>query len=666
MAVAKRKISAEDLFRLRIPSDADLSPDGAQVVFALKTMDAKKNCYDSHLYQVSTRGHRLRQLTRGEGLDIGPRWSPDGRHIAFISTREDKIPQVWVLPTDGGEARPLTKLRGGLINDLHWSPDSRHILFGHRIQPKEDPEKKKLKPAYKHITRILHKLDGDGYFPTERWHIWKVSVPGGRAQQLTRGENDDGGAAWSPDGRRIAFVSNRIPEADYHAINSDIFVMNASGKRLRQVTKRFGPAGAPAWSADGKSLYYMGHFGKDGEWLRYPFHIYAIPAGGGRSRDLTPKLDQWPFNMVISDTARSMVGGFILPFRTAQSEERLAFAVNEHGACRLYSIPAGGGRPRIEFGGAVNVLDVSVTPGGARAATVAAQAMDCGDIYAFDLDGSDERRQLTHLNRATFGSLRLTEPEEMIFGSARNKNVPVHGWVLKPPGFRKDRRYPLVLNVHGGPMAQYGYTFFHEMHLLAAQGYVVVFVNPRGSSGYGLRFMNCIENRWGKLDYDDLMGVVDQMVRKRYVDRSRLGVLGGSYGGFMTTWIVGHTNRFKAAVTQRQLGNYMIQVAASDFGYYRIYGRGSAPWQTPMKYLKDSPNYYVDRMQTPLLIIHSENDLRCPISQADELFTFLKWQRKTVELIRFENEFHGLSRGGKPQNRRERLKRILDWFERYL
>jgi dipeptidyl aminopeptidase/acylaminoacyl peptidase len=215
-------------------------------------------------------------------------------------------------------------------------------------------------------------------------------------------------------------------------------------------------------------------------------------------------------------------------------------------------------------------------------------------------------------------------------------------------------------------MAQYGYTFFHEMHLLAAQGYVVVFTNPRGSSGYGLKFMNCIEGDWGNLDYKDLMAVTDTVERLPFVDRRRLGVTGGSYGGFMTTWMVGHTNRFRAAVTQRQAGNFLGFFGASDFGYYDYFSFKTYPWEDPAKYLRMSPNFYAHHCKTPLLIIHSENDLRCPISQAEELFAFLKVMGKTVELVRFEGESHGLSRGGKPQNRLERLNRIVDWFQRYL
>ena len=664
----RRKLRAADLGRLKLPTGVTLSPDGTQIVYALKGMDAERNRYWANLHLVPVRTGRSRQLTRGPAIDGNPAWSPNGRRLAFTSKRTGKLPQVWILPLDGGEPWQLTRLKGGPIRNLQWSPDGRALLFEHRSEPHVDPEKRKLGATYKHITRVRHKLDGDGWFPPERWHIYKVTVPGGRITQLTQGENDESGAIWSPNGRKIAFISNRIAEADYHPENGDLYTISPSGRALRQVTKRFGPVAQPAWSLDGKRLYYVGHFGGDGEMLRYPLHIYAIAAGGGTPTDLTPKLDQWPANYLATDTASPGLGyGRLMPYRCPErGKERLAYFLNEHGACRLYSIPGRGGAPRVELGGAVDLLYADVRAETGEAALAGAQIMDCGEIYTLMLDGGDAPQQRTHINRTVLHGLNLTEPEEMIFGTARNKNVPVHGWVIKPPGFRAGKRYPLILYIHGGPMAQYGYVFVHELHYLAAQGYVVAYTNPRGSSGYGLRFMNCILNRWGTDDYDDLMAVVDTMARKPYVDGKRLGVAGGSYGGFMTTWMVGHTNRFKAAVTQRQASNMLIQVGSSDFGFYRTYLRGSTPLETPMKHLKDSPNYYADKIRTPLLIVHSENDLRCPIGQSEELFTFLKLHRREVEMIRFEGESHGLSRGGKPQNRLERLRRISGWFKRYL
>ncbi|MBU1699276.1 MAG: S9 family peptidase [Candidatus Eisenbacteria bacterium] len=657
----QRLIQAEDLFRIALPGSPSLSPDGSQIAFAVKKTDAKKNRYLSHIYSISTKGGRPRQMTTGEQIDGSPAWSPNGRWIAFISNREDKS-QIWLLPADGGEARPLTNLAGGPVRDLAWSPDSRKILFGHRIQPKEDPEKKKLKATYKHITRLTHKLDGDGYWPAERWHLWTIGVAGGKARQITFGEDDDSSASWSPDSRRIAFISNRLEDADWHYENSDLYLANADGKRLRKLTTRFGSCEIPTWSNDGKTIYYLGNYAKDGEWNAHPMQVFQISASGGREKNLTPKLDYWTLNMMVTDTASASAGAILLPY-TDDGEERLLIYSSERGGTRLYSLSTKTGKLRREFVEDANVIGVSVHRDGNQAAVAMARMMDAGDIYTLPLNGSGAARRLTHVNKAVFNSCRLTEPEEILFHNGQTK---IQGWVLKPPGFKPERKYPMLLEVHGGPMCQYGYTFFHEMHLLAAKGYVVTFCNPRGSDGYGTKFRSCIDGKWGTVDYDDCMAVVNSMTRKRYVDSKRLGILGGSYGGFMTTWVVGHTNKFKAAVTQRSAGNMYTMYCSSDFGYSRKYKYKAYPWENPMRYLKDSPNFYAGKMKTPLLIIHSENDLRCPLINAQELFTSLKLQKKTVELVQFEGEFHGLSRGGKPMNRLERLNRIVAWFQRYL
>lgn len=659
----KRRLQAKDLFRLALPQSPTLSPDGKSVAFALKRTEAKANRYTSNIHVVPTRGGRIRQLTRGHRMNTAPAWSPNGRWIAFVSNRHDKS-QVWLLPTEGGEAKQLTDLEGGPIRELIWSPDSRALLFGHRIQEKKDPKKRKKEATYKHITRLRYKLDGDGYYPEKQWwHLWTVSVPGGRTRQVTFGEEDDWSGRWSPNGKWIAFISNRLPDADRHPDNADVYVARATGGKPRKVTRHFGMAGVPAWSLDGRSIYYLGNYSKDGDWNKHPVHVYRVPARGGRVKDLTPELELWPLNGVVTDTAmgEDLEGGTLQTYGE-DGEERLALYLNERGGCRLYSLSARGGPLRPEFTEDVNIVGVSVQPGG-EAALVAARMMDVGDVYALRLDGSQKVKRLTQTNRAFFAGLKLTEPEEVVFRNARTR---IQGWILRPPGFRKGRRYPTLLEVHGGPMCAYGYTFFHELHLLAAQGYVVAFSNPRGSDGFGTRFRCCIDLRWGTIDYADCMAVVDAMVRKPYVDRKRLGLLGGSYGGFMTTWAISHTNRFKAAVTQRQWGNYYSGFGVSDFGFHLSYQFKGYPWERPLEYLKRSPNYYAGSIRTPLLIIHSEEDHRCPLGMAQELFSSLKMQKKTVELVQFEGEPHGLSRGGKPRNRLERLNRIVAWFESYL
>ncbi len=661
----KSNISAEDLFKLNLISAPTLSPNGQEVAYVVQKTDAKNNRYLTHIHCMDTRGRNARPLTQGTHQDGQPTWSPNGKWIAFVSKRdENKIPQIWILPAKGGEPYPLTDLKGGPITQLRWSPDSRTILFIHRIEPFEEEKEKKKKATYKHFTRLWYKLDGDGYLPQERRHVWTVAVPSGKTRQLTFGPFDDGGAVWHPSEKKIAFVSNRLPEPDYHKDRSDLYVISSKSNRPRP--KRLTPEGSsvqsPTWSLDGKTIYYIGNTGPSGQGNKHPTHLFALNAASGNLTDLTPKMDFWLTNSNATDTASANFSSSLFPYREGR-EERVAYLVSRFGACQVCSIAAKGGPEREEFTGKINVVGLAVNPQSNRAVAVSATLSDTGDLYTFHLNGAGTSKRLTHINQRFFGARYVTEPEEIWF---RNGSTRIQGWIIKPPGFQKNRKYPLVLEVHGGPMTQYGYTFFHEMNLLAAQGYVVVCSNPRGSDGYGTRFRSCIDKRWGTLDYEDVMSVVNTMTRKPYIDSKRLGVLGGSYGGFMTTWIVGHTKRFKAAVTMRQFGNHYAFFGTSDIGFVPHFLFEDLPWRMPQRYLKASPNFYVGRIETPLLIIHSEQDYRCPLSQSEELYTALKMRKKTVEMIQFEGESHGLSRGGKPQNRLERLNRIVNWFKRYL
>ena len=663
MTQKKRKITAEDLFKLRVPQSVNISPDGRNICYSARKIREKKNRYCSHIFTLNTEGGKPRALTRGNSLDTHPVWSPDGKRIAFVSDRRKSVPDVWVIAADGGKPIRLTDLKGGDITGLSWAPDGKALLFLHLSTPRQDKKKAKFKPAYKHVTRLYHKQDGIGWYRDERQRLCTVSCPGGRVRKLTDGENDVSCAVWSPDGTRIAFLLNDLPEPDrdLEHFHSDIFVIDIYGKQRRRVTRKRGYRTALDWSEDGKTIFFLGNHMRPGEWIRHTVPLRSIPSAGGAEKVLTPGVVNWTMNMVVTDT----LSGSSSPIRRFSDggSERIAFMHEGAGSCELWSVPAGGGDMRLELGGKINVTNFSVSSYTGKAAAVVGEMMTAGDIFSLTMDGTGKAEPLTRMNASLFDSLDLREPEEIWF---KNRDVKIQGWIIKPPGFRMRRKYPCLLEVHGGPMCQYGYTFFHEMHLLAAQGYVVAFSNPRGSSGRGLKYMNCIEGNWGKLDYSDIMALADFLTRQKYVDPRRLGILGGSYGGFMSTWAVGHTNRFKAAVTQRALGNWMIQFGSSDFGWEDRFEMGATPWEKPLHYMRLSPNYYVENIRTPLLIIHSEQDLRCPIGQAMELFTSLKLLGRTTEMVLFEDESHGLSRGGKPMNRIERLDRIVDWFRRYL
>ena len=659
-----RNVRIDDLFRLILPGSPAVSVDGERFAFAVKRLDRKENRYVSHLHEMATRGGRPRALTHGLVFDSQPAWSPDGKRLAFVSDRGD-TPNVWVLPLTGGEPRRVTSLKGGPISHLSWSPDGRELLFQHFPVPKKNADERKKGATYKHITRLYHKEDGFGWFADEFWGIWKVNAASGRTVRLGRGDWHDKEPRWSPDGTRIAFSSSRGEERHRWPDLGSIWVMDRQGRGAREITPGTGMAEAPRWSRDGRHVYWVGYHGGPGEWLSHEHSVWRTPASGrGESRALNPGHDRWVMNMVGSDASMSMAT--TMEVYAHGAEERVAFGSDEDGCYRIYSVSSAGGDLRPEIDGKVSVLGLSVSgDDSARAIACIGSTRDTGELYHAVLDGSRETRSLTRLTAPFFRPLRWREPEEF---RVRNGRTNLQAWVLKPPNFRPGRKYPCLIEVHGGPMTQYGESWFHEMQVLAAKGWVVAYCNPRGSSGRGMKFANCIEGKWGRDDWSDVQALTNAMARRPFVDSKRMGILGGSYGGFMTTWALGHTNRFRVGVTQRQAGDFWIHWGCSDYGWYRTrFMGGKHPWEAPAAYHQASPNYYAKNIKTPLLIIHSEGDLRCPIAEGESLFTAMKvLDQAPCEMVRFEGEFHGLSRGGKPRNREERLKHIVGWIEKYL
>jgi dipeptidyl aminopeptidase/acylaminoacyl peptidase len=655
-----RSVRIDDLFRLILPGSPALSPDGTQVAFTVKRLDRKENRYLSHLWLVPARGGRARALTRGQVLDASPVWSPDGTQLAFVSDRGG-VPNLWVLPLAGGEPAPVTSLGGGPVQSPAWSPSGKDILFVHFSIPKEEEKDRQRRATFKHIRHLYHKEDGFGWFRDETWTIWKANVRSGRAAPLTKGPHHDRTPVWSPDGKWIAFLSQRGRNATTTPDLSGVMIMDPRGKHVRELTPQDGARDDLRWSRDGRHVYWSGYEGKSGEWLIHEHSVMKTDVKSGRTVALNPGHDRWVMNMVGSDTTAAVSTFHVYE---QDGKERVLFGSDEDGSYRLYSVSAAGGDVRRELGGTLSVLASDVH--GDTCVYCASTTHDTGELYRVRLDGQGGAPvPLTRLTAPFFRPLSFREPEE--FGVKSGK-LALQAWVLKPPGFRAGRKYPCLIEVHGGPMTQYGATWFHEMHVLAAQGWVVAYCNPRGSSGRGLEFCNVIEGHWGKVDWDDVQALTDHMARQPYVDAKRIGILGGSYGGFMTNWAVGHTNRYKAAVSQRSATDFWVHWGSSDFGYYRVhYFNGKEPWDAPMDYHQASPTFFAKNIRTPLLIIHSEGDLRCPIAEGEGLFTAMKvLDQAPCEMVRFEGEFHGLSRGGKPLNREERLKRIVDWFQRYL
>ncbi len=663
--MASRLITAADLYRFRLIQDLRLSPDGRWVVYVVQWVDPKTEKKFSNLWLVSTQGGAPKPFTTGRQVDTMPRWSPDGKTIAFLSNRDDeKQPQIYLIDLAGGEARPLTHLRGQ-IGEFLWSPTGRQLLLTFRKQDPEqaalekDPRRRELGPVERRITRLFYKADGEGFLPQERWHLWLVDVPSGRSRQLTpTTAYDDLTPAWSPDGRWIVFASNRSPDPDRDPDAVDLWRIPAQGGALERIPTPYGPKGSPAISPDGRFIAYYGREGR-GEWWRNQ-SLWVVPWDGGPVRNLTGPYDLHAAVDILNDIIEAW--NTPRPLWSPDSQA-LYFPVAWQGRVQVRRVRRDGTRLGmvVDRSGTVGFFDIDRE--GRTLAYFFGTFTDPGQVWRRDLRTGRDRR-LTRLN-TWLRRVQLGTFEEAWVPSADGYRV--QGWILKPPHFDPQRRYPAILEIHGGPQTQYGLAFMHEFFYLAAQGWVVAFSNPRGGRGYGEQHTKAIWGDWGSYDYQDLMAWADHLADLPYIDEGRLGVAGGSYGGFMTLWIIGHTHRFKAAVAQRVVSNFISMWGTSDFNWLFQYPLGGRPpWEALEHYWKHSPVAYLPQARTPTLLIHSEQDHRTPIEQGEQAFVILKYQGVPTELIRFPDEPHGLSRVGRTDRRIARLEHIVRWFRRYL
>lgn len=662
----RRKITAEDLLRLKLVSDPQLHPDGSKILFVVKGVDADKNRYFSHLWIVSAAGTQPeRQFTFGEVLDSSPRWSPDGKQIAFLRTRDTET-QIWIIPADGGEARPLTRIAEGRLGNLCWSPDGSRIAFTFSRTPdqwtkkaQEEREKAGRSSPPRVITRLQFRLDGVGFLD-DRTHIWVAEVATGEATQVTDGDYDDASPCWSPDGKSIAFISNRSDDPDEKPYAEDIWLVSSAGGALHKLPTPPGYKEGLAWSPEGKLLAYNGVETQEDPWTPKNKGVWIVAVDGKRAaQKLTVSLDRTVGNVSISDT-REAFSGTSAPIWSADGQW-LFFLASDQGSTHLYKVSVQNQAVDQLTQGAIDITGISADKQGTRLALAQGNALDPGEVYLWT---GQEHRQLTHLNQALLDELHLSVPEEVWYPST---DLQIQGWILKPPDFDPSQTYPLILSIHGGPHAQYGHCFFHQFQLHAAQGYVVFYINPRGSMGREEEFAACIRGQWGSLDFQDVMAAADFAETLPYVDKHRLSISGGSYGGYMTNWVIGHTDRFACAVTDRSVVNLHSMAGTCDFVFHpEGYWKGNM-WDRPDTLLAQSPLTYIANCQTPLLIIHSEGDLRCPISEADQLYAALKRLKKEVVYVRYPVETsHGFSRSGPPDLRLDRLHRYSEWFEKYL
>jgi dipeptidyl aminopeptidase/acylaminoacyl peptidase len=665
----QRLIAPDDLFRLVLVGQVAVRPGHADVFYVEKAARRDTNDYRRRVMRIAP-GEEPTVFSGGPD-DHGPAVSPDGRWLAFLGKRT-RHPQVWLMDlVHGGEAVKITDIEGG-VAEFRWSPDSRRLavaawLDERGIEPERDtpPEEddlfRKFTRDVKVITELRHKLDGEGWYGPRRKQVVVVSLPGGAPpRQLTYPPFAHHDLSWTPDGRHILFLSRRGPDYD-RSEESRLYIVPADGSL--EPTTRWDTNGlnlsAAAVSPDGRTVAVLAsrtdQLGYDNT------RLYLADMEGGALREAAPAWDR-PFGDISVHDMPAPGGGGLIWSRDGHALYSLS-SVNAAVHLARVSVEDG----RVELLTRDDQVHYSYALDEERGVAVlaASRPLDPSVLLGLDLD-TGRVTDLATPNRAVLASLKLSPPRR--FKARAADGPPVDGFIMEPVDRIPGRRYPTVLEIHGGPMMMYSHAFFFEFQWLAANGYGVVYANPRGSQGYGFEFCRAIQYEWGDKDYQDIMAALDQALEdEAWIDPERLGVAGGSYGGYMTNWIVGHTDRFKAAVTMRSVVDWRSMVGSGDMGWLWIRRAGVPPWADDTWYRRQSPITYVDNIVTPLLIEHQEGDLRCPIGQGEALYTAVKFLGKApVRFVRYPNEFHGMSRDGKPWHRIHRLREIAAWFRRYL
>jgi dipeptidyl aminopeptidase/acylaminoacyl peptidase len=653
-AAAKPVLAPMDVFSLEWASDPQVSPDGTQVAYVRRSFDVKTDTRRSAIWLVDRDGGNHRPLAGGTANQSSPRWSPDGKRLAFVAADADgaQIHMHWF--AQGVTARVTNLLDAP--SGLAWSPDGRQLAFAMRVPVKRQPLEVKLPEApkdakwaepLKAIDRMVYRADGEGYLPAAFAQAFVVPAEGGSARQLTDGPFDHADVAWSADGTELLVSANRHENADVEPNDSDLHAIDLATGAIRALTKRFGPDASPAASPDGKYLAYTGY---DDSYQGYQrARLYLMKRNGGEIRELAADLDRDVQRPTWSRDSRRIYFGYDDEGRTRIAETdlsgRVTTLVDDLGG-EAWSRPYGGGSFTV-----------------AKDGTIAYSANDPYDPAEVGVYDDGKSRRLTSLNDELLGRRELGRIEEIRSTTAADGRA-VQSWLIRPPGYDPAKKYPLILEIHGGPFANYGPRFGAELQLYAAAGYNVLFSNPRGSTSYGEEFGNLIHHAYPGRDFDDLMGAVDAAIAKGGVDPGRLFVTGGSGGGVLTAWIVGTTDRFKAAAVQKPVINWASFVLTADLpNFFYRYWFASPPWEDYEAYWQRSPLSRVGNVKTPTMVVTGEQDFRTPIPESEQFYQALRIRGVDTLLVRVPGASHSLD--ARPSQLAARVAYILAWFAKH-
>jgi acylaminoacyl-peptidase len=653
-AQEKSNLELIDIFNYEFVADPQISPDGSKIIYVRNFKDVMTDRNLSNLWIVDFDGDNNRPLTTGNNNDSNPRWSHDGSRIIFKSNKEDDKMKLYMMWVDSRESFPLTNTPNAPSN-IMWSPDDTRLAFNMFVPSSSSsiikmptkPEGANWNTPPTYIDKMNYRGDGQGYLKSGNTHIFILSTDGGTPMQVTSGDKDHGSPEWSSDGSKIFFSADLHDKHEADPNNSEVYVLDIANGEIKALTGRFGPDASPRVSPDGKSIAYLGN---DDTFQGYSLtQLQVMDSEGANSRMISGKLDR-----SVSD------------IQWANDGKGLYFQYTDHGDSKLAHIGLDG-----------SITAVTGNLGGlslGRPYNAAAYTVSKNNRFAFTLGSTKHpadlashvtgnTKRLTELNADLFAFRNIGNVEEVNWKSSYD-GLDIQGWMVTPPNFDPAKKYPFILEIHGGPFASYGSVYSAEIQAYAAAGYVVLYSNPRGSTGYGQEFGNAIHHDYPNHDYDDLMSGVDAVIDKGFIDEDQLYVTGGSGGGVLTAWIVGHTDRFRAAVVAKPVINwYSFVLYADNPNFFYRYWFPNKPWEDPSTYIKRSPLSYVGNVTTPTMLLTGEEDYRTPIPESEQFYAALKLEKVETAMVRIPGSGHGIA--NRPSNLIAKIAAILAWFEKY-